>query len=284
MALDENRYESHANLGTFYLHARDFKNGLKHIDRALAINPHAHFGRERYQRHLVEFIQTRGDSRFMHDHHSDIGSRGFYLFLSDYHRGDANVQAAIEGVLGMMRFGNHQSPILLEALASLLVAPTAGSLHYGDARLLVARALLKASYESTGAEAAHYREQAEAVLERHHDADVATIEPEFHQELAEAAQWFATLQTDEMAWIAAGVDVDAKFAEKYYAEPQLSASGSILDYVFMPRRPEWWLFLSFGSLMVAGILAIVRHIRRHRHKEPTPQVPAPPIVAHEIAT
>lgn len=50
------RYETAANLGTFYLHAGIFKKVLAYIEKALKINPDAHFGREKYQKLLVEYI------------------------------------------------------------------------------------------------------------------------------------------------------------------------------------------------------------------------------------
>jgi len=40
-------YETYANLGTFYILAGDLEKGLPYIDQALAINPDAHFGREK---------------------------------------------------------------------------------------------------------------------------------------------------------------------------------------------------------------------------------------------
>src|SRR6185295_314833 len=52
--LAPNRYETLANLGTFHILAGDLERGKALVDRALAINPDAHFGRERYQKWLVE--------------------------------------------------------------------------------------------------------------------------------------------------------------------------------------------------------------------------------------
>ena len=48
-----------------------------------------------------------------------------YLALPD-------AQAAVNGVLGMMRFGKHDSPILYEALGDLLSGP----MHTIDAKRL----------------------------------------------------------------------------------------------------------------------------------------------------
>lgn len=50
-------YPSHANLGTLYTFTGAFDKALVHIDRALALEPEAHFGREGYHRALVVFLQ-----------------------------------------------------------------------------------------------------------------------------------------------------------------------------------------------------------------------------------
>jgi tetratricopeptide (TPR) repeat protein len=53
------RYETLANLGTFYLHSGQLQEGITTIDKALEVNPAAHFGRERIQRYLAEYILQR---------------------------------------------------------------------------------------------------------------------------------------------------------------------------------------------------------------------------------
>ena len=40
---DIHRYESEANLGSFLIHSGRFEEGLGHIDKAIEINPDAHF-------------------------------------------------------------------------------------------------------------------------------------------------------------------------------------------------------------------------------------------------
>lgn len=50
-------YASHANLGTLHTFTGDFARALEHIDAAMAIEPAAHFGREKYHRALVVFLQ-----------------------------------------------------------------------------------------------------------------------------------------------------------------------------------------------------------------------------------
>ncbi len=50
-------YGSHANLGTLYTFTGDWGRALQHIDRAMEIEPQAHFGREKVHRQLVAFMQ-----------------------------------------------------------------------------------------------------------------------------------------------------------------------------------------------------------------------------------
>src|SRR5262249_3960042 len=150
-----------------YLHSRQFEKGLVHIDRALAINPQAHFGRERYQKYLAEYVKSRrqpdgslplpvGQPR------SGLGWFGWkagdprenettcYYFLSNRLGSSPGIpleelQAAVKGVQGMMKFGHDDSPILLEALGDLLAMDKYEI--WSNATQLAARAYLKASYE-----------------------------------------------------------------------------------------------------------------------------------------
>jgi tetratricopeptide (TPR) repeat protein len=51
-------YATHANLGTLYTFSGDFDAALTHIDRAMAVEPKAHFGREKYHRLLVVYLKA----------------------------------------------------------------------------------------------------------------------------------------------------------------------------------------------------------------------------------
>ena len=50
-------YPSHANLGTLYTFTGAYDDALRHIDRAMKIEPEAHFGREQYHRDLVDYLR-----------------------------------------------------------------------------------------------------------------------------------------------------------------------------------------------------------------------------------
>jgi tetratricopeptide (TPR) repeat protein len=55
-AIAPDAYPSHANLGTLYTFTGKFDAALEHIDVAMAREPNAHFGREKYHRALVVFL------------------------------------------------------------------------------------------------------------------------------------------------------------------------------------------------------------------------------------
>ncbi|MFK7766688.1 MAG: tetratricopeptide repeat protein [Mariniblastus sp.] len=220
---EQNRYESEANLGTFLIHSGDLEAGLEHIKKAIELNPDAHFGREIYQQRLVEFILFR---------QSDLGAdprlknraSSFYRFLTHDEDGEyvslstKQVDEAIKGISGMIRFGNHDSPILLAALGSL-------HSHRDDSSMIAARAYLRASYETDNAETSNdFRNLAIANLEMQVSHDIGRVESELKDEIAQAKQLAAEIESDEKAWAEAGLNLDEKFKAKYYDAPSLKIS------------------------------------------------------------
>jgi len=264
--LHPSRYKTYSNLGTFYILDGQFEAGLPHIDKALAIDPDAHFGREKYQKWLVEYAMTRvkdGKLAFpMRETEVRFQEEGpFAAFLAKRHGierlGPSERQAAIKGLLGMMRFANHRNPLLLEALAELLVHPDGG----WDAKHLAARAYLQASYQVEGTARDAYRKLAEAALElqvvdksSHRQLKLAEVEPEFKAELADAEVWYAELKGRERDWIAKGLNADAEFDRLYTTEPELPGTSAV-GASPTPWPLTWWL--AAGGAAVLALLAVV---------------------------
>lgn len=265
--LHPGRYETAANLGTFYFHAGKLGEGLPHIDRALTINPNAHFGREKYQKLLVEYvIERRKSGRTtlpLAGPAYTTSQSGFAGYLTTKLRTvDPNASfeperpAAIKGILGMMKFGNHQSPILLEALGTLLADYATNPTT--DAKLLAARAYLKASFEvSDGPSRQDYRRMAQNVLSMQtarRDSDTGItleqVEEAFQKELAEARGWYAELRERELSWIRNGKDPEAEFDKLYYAEPEVSGMD-----VKDPMRAETREAITLG--VIGGIALVI---------------------------
>lgn len=257
-------YETAANLGTFHLHAGHLEQGIEHIQRAIRINPDAHFGRETYQELLARYVlQQRGEGEatpipLNPDLVHPIGrpTTNYWYFVKA-ERGvtdedqDAEIAAAAKGVLGMLRFGNHDSPVLLEALSDLLLAN-----HRADAKRLAARALLKASYEVEDEKARMvYRAKAKAALEtqtpgpnRHENIALDVVERTFATELEDAERWWKELEAKERYWIEAGNDVDARYGQAYLAK----ATPPINDDGAGRQRA----FLRYGGA-VAGVTIVI---------------------------
>jgi len=266
LAETPDRYETHANLGTFYIHAGDFEQGLKHIDRAIEINPDAHFGRERYQRELVRYLLSRktdGKTSFPLNpaERKFRGRAGFATHLWNDEVEEVapeDVKKAIQGVLGMMRFGNYDSPVLLEALGDLLL--TGGGRE--NARQLAARAYLKASYEVEDKEAVQaYRKLAtEALAMQLRDPGtndplkLPEVEKQLKKEIAAAAKFRREIATDEARWIRAGQDPEAAYQKKYYQAVRPAKS------MLVPMT----IFLAAAAVVLSIFLFFRRRITGHR--------------------
>ena len=227
LARNGTRYEILANLGTFHFHNRNLAKGLPFIDSAIAINPDAHFGREIYQRLLVEFVLGH---EYAYAHASRLplspgrtgstAAHGFARFLAGKKRAKGLSKTerdkAITGVLGMMKFGDHRSPILLEAYGDLVAARGRAG------KALATMAYLKASrMVADSSQAKAYRDLAAAVAERPSALEASAQNLTMLMRQGDAH--FQGISSDEKRWIQAGSNVDSLYSAKYL--PKKSRSG-----------------------------------------------------------
>jgi len=272
LTYDPQRYETHANLGTFHIHAGNFEKGLEHIRKAIEINPDAHFGREVVQARLVEYVlearaalgpelPLRVPDKEQASWHA-LQRGGFASFTPRGNRIES--EALVRGIVGMMFFGQHDHPILAEALGDALASARENR--------LATRAYLKAGSNAPTDDARRaYRKLAKAqigsqvkpgIRARITDdpVELDTIEARFRDELAEGAAFFAAIEADEKEWSAAGLDLDAEFARKYYAVGRT-------EPVTLPW--EWHRLIDW--LMVGGFVAVIvvalAYDRRRRAKK-----------------
>jgi tetratricopeptide (TPR) repeat protein len=233
-------YETEANLGTFYIHNGQLEEGLEHIKKAIEINPDAHFGRERYQQYLVEYLLSRNkdgkvqlpiNGRITKYYPQQQPASNFYTFVMNKRRKlSASKEKqlverdkAIEGILGMMRFGNYNSPILLEALGDLLM----GFGHTRAHRNLAGRAYLRAAFEvKDEAVQSSYRKLAINAMysgyfknSRGGRLTLEVMETQLKKEIAEGDAFYEQIKKDEWEWIRARVNVDAAYSKKYFENP-----------------------------------------------------------------
>lgn len=132
------RYETIANLGTFYIHNKQYEKGLELLKKAVIINPNAHFGREIYQIKIVEYILKENPTgNFNLPIQKSKDNFAEFILKDLYEKNDkyshysplkspeeldiytTEILKAIVGIGGMLKFGNSDSPILLEAMGDL---------------------------------------------------------------------------------------------------------------------------------------------------------------------
>ncbi|MEM6690088.1 MAG: hypothetical protein AAF664_11715 [Planctomycetota bacterium] len=231
------RYESEANLGTFLIHAGKLEQGLKHIQNAIEINPNAHFGREVYQQRLVEYLIERGvDKKTLPLSNGMTFASTSASYLAPLPESankdwEQEIKDATKGILGMMRFGHYDSPILLEALGDLLSA----DLGEGGAKMLACRAYLKASYEVEGAASSDdYRRKAEMAIHNQEGWELEDVEAQLKWEIEQGVELFNSIQSYELEWISIGNDVVTEFDAKFGSLQPLSIDRADLN----PVEPE----------------------------------------------
>ncbi len=212
------QYETYSNLGTFYIYTGQLEDAMKHIRKALAINENAHFGREKYQLWLVEWLQSRKQPD-PKDELSGIEifegkARGFAQFLST-HAGlnEKERGTAVRGVLGMMWFADHNNPLLLEALGDLLVF---GPQETNAAQLAGLSYLHAARMTKDETEKARLTRLSEiAVSMTYGFEENGRLASLLDRGLAKGREYMEQVRKDEMEWIAAGEDAAALFQKKY---------------------------------------------------------------------
>ncbi|OJJ14692.1 hypothetical protein BKI52_41380 [marine bacterium AO1-C] len=232
-----NQYETYANLGTFYIHNKEYKKGLKYIDKAIYINPDAHFGREIYQKYLVEYLLSKiKNGRFTlplnpyaQNHYYQSG---FYYYLKKRQKEKFNIHKARLGLMGMVKFGKHNSPILMEALGDLLAgenknipnnAPYLAYLAYKRAGMCVKNVAAQQLYNKKNPpknqwfKLKYYMPQKIALQKV-----IGRLDKSFTQEIKEAQKLAFQIRNDEINWIATATDPEAKFDEKYLKKDNIA--------------------------------------------------------------
>lgn len=217
-------YETYSNLGTFHIYTGELDEAEKWISRALEINANAHFGREKYQLWLVQWIKAgKPRAENTRQFEESVDYSGFSAFIVkqsgfdgrpyEWKEGKAE---ALKGILGMMRFADHDNPILLEALGDVLFT---GAFEENTS-LLAAQSYLLASRQSkTDSEKQRLwklMEEAGGTTDEYKPRNtIRTLDTA----LTEGRQLLEKVRRDEQAWIKAGKDAATLFATKYLPQP-----------------------------------------------------------------
>jgi ATP-dependent protease HslVU (ClpYQ) peptidase subunit len=222
-AIKPGLYETLSNLGTFYIYVGNLNSAEECIRKALVINPNAHFGREKYQLYLIQWLKANGPTSRGEPDIAFKGTEGFARFvmlkerkLADDSSSTLEISqderiAALRGVLGMMLFADHDNPVLLEAAGDLFEA---GRMKENGAYLAGLAYKLGASVAKDDETRKRLEPLAEKALITANGA--AKIDQQLTDLLTASAKLQENIKADELAWIAEGKDVAAEFQKKYY--------------------------------------------------------------------
>lgn len=222
------KYETFSNLGTFYIYTGDLNQAQAYIRKALAINPNAHFGREKYQLWLVEWLQARAtanDEKIKGWSVAKGEPRGFAEFVIRREKNIPDGNAALDpqmtprqqsdalrGIMGMMWFADFDNPLLLEALGDVLVA---GPIERNAAQLAAFSYLHAADKTSDFAAAARLRQLASGAGIATHGFDLAATQKVLKDALEKGRAYVESVRKDEIEWLRQGLDAEQEFQKKY---------------------------------------------------------------------
>jgi tetratricopeptide (TPR) repeat protein len=219
-------YETYSNLGTFYIYTGDLLTALKYIDKALALNANAHFGREKYQKWLVEYVIERKVEKEEAPGFSEGTIHGYAAYVLAQHQKTSTMPnmissrnwvtsrltEATKGVLGMMHFADYDNPLLQEALGDILMS---GDFNQNASHL--ASQCYWIAVQKCLDEAAK-----KLLLRKFNGAsgvaqwDERLAKMHITQELQKGTDLQSRIAKDEIQWIAEARDPSAMFISKYY--------------------------------------------------------------------
>ena len=206
-------YETYSNLGTFLIYDDKLRDAVTWISKALAINPDAHFGREKYQKWLVEWVLA---GKVRDKNAGEFQPDGFAAFILRQKKPESqswteiDQKDALKGVLGMMRFADFDNPLLLEALADVL-APgrfEVGSLSLATQAYLMASVRSKDPLEKKRLEALQARAQSTLQTPKITWQSLSPM-------LTKGVNQAEVIREQEKEWIAKGVDVSLEYEKRF---------------------------------------------------------------------
>jgi tetratricopeptide (TPR) repeat protein len=200
-------YTTAANLGTFHAHAGDYTRALEHLRRALALNPEAHFGREKYQVKALEYLQRLAVTPELVRQEEFLGlplEPHDYLFVMNPNQVALNKKKPplpkdlLLGLAGMIRFGSgEKSPHLWFSLGL--------SLAWSGHKNLALRAMRRAEHLGHPLAQQHARRLVRTISEYgNRNKDWEQVGAELDAEWEQGQAWVAKKQRQEEALLARG--------------------------------------------------------------------------------
>lgn len=274
------QYTTASNLATFQMLRGESASAISLLEKALRINPDAHFGREEYQLKLARFLVANttqpadmrvrdflGQSAFgdatRRPSTNPIDSEDYEPtgrgFKGGVNLSEANREKAIAAIVGMIRFGTEESPDLYYALGNLLAQRGEDrGFNVGDKHLAI-RAYLRA-IELKHPQAEKIRRLAEVLSQQiEGEEDLELHVAEFAKERVAGQAWAQAYMDFADQLIRDGKDPDleanyAPFYEKHGVAvvPNLGAVPSL-------DLGTWLIIAAFGG---AVLIAVAKRIKR----------------------
>lgn len=225
-------YETYSNLGTFHIYTDELDTAARYIRQALAINSNAHFGREKYQLWIIEWLQAHKNTPAPELSNENlfqisIGSpHGFADFVARKLNpaNTAKPQAkltlsqpqqaeALRGILGMMWFADFDNPLLLEALGDVLMAGNLGTNASHLARLSYLHALRRTTEPVAQVRLKTLIKAAGSLKQP--GVEEPDLEKLLDTGLATGQAYVESIRQDEITWMKAGLNPALEFQKKY---------------------------------------------------------------------
>ena len=284
-------YRVASNLGTFYLHKKDLKQAEIWINRALKINPNAHFGREWVQLKAIKYFQNKGKKPFWSDKIEGKSGSGYGGEFYRQAMTEAKLNPnALEGIKGLIKIGDRDTPEYFLALSQLLImkgdknlammalwraleiaSPTRLEYSAWQARAselfsFISPPVKKGYFEPTWSDTTlpfDVSEDFRAIYKTQADLKRAYL-----SQRAYAEKWRAAFQTREREIIRGGQNPEdiALFANFYqeWSKPQDYAKGQQDDSSSNPLFKLWPLA---GVALIS--LALLRRAKKRRRRAQT---------------
>lgn len=274
------QYTTASNLATFYMLHGDSVSAIPLLEKALHINPNAHFGREQFQLQLAKFLVASATQPTDLRVRDFLGQSGFgdasirpstnpidpedYEPLGRGFRGgidlpQATRDKALAAIVGMIRFGTENSPDLYYALGNLLAQRGENrGYNTGDKHLAI-WAYLRA-IELHHPQAEKVRRLAEVLSQQiESEEDLELHAAQFAEERAAGHAWALAYMdfSDQLIRDGQDPDLEANYAPFYKKN---GVAVVPIPAVFPQLDPGIWLVLAaFGG---AAIVVIAARMKR----------------------
>lgn len=278
------QYTTSSNLATFYMLHGDSPSAIPLLEKALKINPNAHFGREEYQLKLARFLVASATQPVDPHVRDFLGQSAFGdasvrpstkpVDPDDYEptgrgfRGGILLSAkesekAIAAIVGMIRFGTENSPDLYYALGNLLAQRgTARGFDTGDKHLAI-RAYLRA-IDLKHPQAEKIKRLAEVLAQQIENEETLEFQQnEFVKERAAGQAWAQAYMDFSDQLIRDGKDPDLESNyEPFYAKHGVAVVPMAPISLSLDPRVNVMLLAFGGAALIAAASRIKRHLKR----------------------